>query len=160
MNLPGYLMALLLALPLLLFPLDLGLQKGARLGVEYAAFCAARAAATQIPARSPRQPCLTPAAYEAIRFAAAACLSAIASKRDLPRPEAAVVLRELVRRTEPNLRVEILDSQAQPRTCFAAQAEIIAEVSYRYFSPVPLSPLHTGGGVLFSARARAMLQTR
>jgi hypothetical protein len=156
----SYLLSLMLALPLLFFPFDLGLRKGTWLGVRYAAFCAARAAATQIPAHSQGRACLTPEAQNAIRHATAACLEAVVSKRNLPDLSSPGVVRELISRTETLLEVRILDSKAVAQTCFADHEEIIAEVSYRYLQPVPLSPLNGRDGVRFLARAQAMLQTQ
>src|SRR5579883_3159759 len=79
----SYLITLMTTLMLVFFTLDLGLRKGARLAVEYAAFCAARAAATRLPSPD-GSGCVR--ADQEVRHAAAACLAAVVSKADSGAP--------------------------------------------------------------------------
>lgn len=142
-----YLVTLPVALMLIFFTLDLGLRKGARLAVEYAAFCAARSAAVYMP--SPEGGCRS--ATNEARHAAAACLASVVSKRGVGNPASAGALHTLVARAEKQITVQLSGGCSH-------NGAVTARVSYQYRPELPLSPL-SGGGLTITASAQAMLQT-
>jgi hypothetical protein len=144
----SYLITLPVALMLIFFAFDLGLRKGARLAVEYAAFCAARAAAVHMP--SPTGGCQD--AEVMATHAAAVCLASIASKRGAGSLDAPGSLSGLVRSTERLVSVKLSGGCTH-------NGLITAEVSYQYGLAVPFSPLRQRGGLTMTASAQAMLQT-
>lgn len=148
-----YLVTLPLAFMFIFFALDVGLRKGARLAVEYAAFCAARAAAVYMPAADGT--CLD--ATEQATHAAAACLASVASKAAVqggpgqPQPG---VISQLVQTARTQHKVAVRLSSTCERN-----AVITAEVSYLYGPELPYSPLLQSGGLTMVASAQAMLQS-
>lgn len=142
-----YLVTLPIALMLIFFALDLGLRKGARLAVEYAAFCAARSAAVYMP--NPEGGCRS--ATSEARRAAAACLASVVSKRGVGSPASAGSVHTLVARAEKQISVQLSGGCVH-------NGAVTARVSYQYGPELPLSPL-SGGGLTITASAQAMLQT-
>lgn len=140
-----YLITLPIALMFLFFALDLGLRKGARLAVEYAAFCAARSAAVYMP--DPEGGCRS--ATSEARHAAAACLASVVSKRGVGSPASAGALHTLVARAEQQISVQLSGGCSHNGT-------VTARVSYQYGPQLPLSPL---GSLTITASAQAMLHT-
>jgi hypothetical protein len=146
-----YLITLPVALLFIFFALDLGLRKGARLAVEYAAFCAARSAAVYMP--DPNGGCRS--ATNEARHAAAACLASVVSKRGVGRPDSAGALHTLVARAEQKISVQLSGGCSH-------NGAVTARVSYEYGPELPLSPLSKSGGgrgLTITASAQAMLQT-
>lgn len=142
-----YLITLPVALLFIFFTLDLGLRKGARLAVEYAAFCAARSAAVYMP--DPEGGCRSADAQA--RHAAAACLASVVGKRGVGSPESAGAVHTLVARAERQITVQLSGGCAH-------NGAVTAKVSYKYGPELPFSPL-SGGGLTITASAQAMLQT-
>jgi Flp pilus assembly protein TadG len=143
-----YLATLPIALLFIFFTLDLGLRKGARLAVEYAAFCAARSAAVYMP--DPAGGCRSADAQA--RHAAAACLASVVGKRGVGSPESAGTVHTLVARAERQITVQLSGGCSH-------NGAVTAKVSYKYGPELPLSPLSSGGGLTITASAQAMLQT-
>lgn len=138
-----YLATLPIALAFIFFSLDVGLRKGARLAVEYAAFCAARSAAVYT----------TSSCADAVpqaRHAAATCLAAVVSKRDVTSPELPTAAHTLVLRAEAQIESVTLSC---PR-----RDELTAVVRYRYSPPLPYSPLGQAGPLTITASASAVPQ--
>lgn len=157
-----YLFAVIPALICLFFAYDVGISKGARLGVEYAAFCAARAAATQIPQNDKQGACASGDEMRAIRHAAAACLASVAKKDQVfGRLDMPGSLPALIRRTEGKTQVEIQDTGGRAKTCFGHNDVVQVEVSYQHDIALPLSPLAWSGSrpIEIKATAQAMLHT-
>lgn len=163
----SYIVGVFTALALLFFTFDLGLRKGARLAVEYAAYCGARAAATQLPTDDKSGACVSAAERDAVRTATAACLTAVVSKRgvfglELPGSPAIPMLIERAA-AEDKTRIRMFSEGSEIRTgdCIGHNALITVEVEYDHYLPVPLSPLNWGndGHVKMVAQAYAMLQT-
>lgn len=157
-----YLFALVPALCCLFFAYDVGLSKGARLAVEYAAFCGARAAATQIPKDDERGGCASGGEVQAIRHAAAACLASVVKKdRVLGRLDMPGSLPSLIQRAESRTQVEIQNENGGAQTCFKHNDVVQVEVSYRHDIYLPFSPLAWGNKrpITIKASAQAMLHT-
>lgn len=161
----SYLLAIMLALSLIFFTLDLGLRKGTRLAVEYAAYCGARAAATQMPRGDREGACLAGPEYEAIKLAVAACLASVVSKHDTANLESpgSPALRTLIARAERQIRVRVLGpgGEVQVGRCLGRDADVGVEVRFDHHLPIPMSPFNweRGGHVEMVAEAHAMLQT-
>lgn len=161
----GYLIAILLALVLIFFTLDLGLRKGARLAVEYAAYCGARAAATQMPRGDREGACLSSAEYEAIKLAASACLASVVSKEGTARPDVpgSGALPALIARASRKVKVRVLGAGGEVGIgrCLGRDADVGVEVRFDHHLPIPMSPFNwdRGGHVEMVAEAHAMLQT-
>lgn len=164
----SYFGAFMLALMVLFFSLDLGLRKGARLSVEYAAYCAARAAATQIPRGEADQAtghggCVSTEEREAITHAAAACLASVGSKGQALPLELPGEISRLINRTkrEHEVRVRILGPDGRESSCFTHNAVVTAEVRFKYLLSIPLSPLSLSepNGLVMTAQASQMLHS-
>src|SRR5262245_42530180 len=82
-----YVLSLMVALFLMFFAIDVGFRKATKLNVEYAAYCAARAAAVNFQNNSTRS-CDATAAQTAATAAAAACMAASVGKHGIPDPTA------------------------------------------------------------------------
>lgn len=173
----GYLLALIPALIFILFAFDLGLRKGTRLAVEYAAYCAARAAAVQLPRGEEERggAVASQDEIENVRRAAAACLASVSRKRTalsgqlnpfrsvidgIPLPfVTGAAINGLVERTIPNVSVRFVDGASGSRDRFAADEVVTVEVTYSDPMTVPLSPFNWLPRRPLVARAQAMLQT-
>lgn len=162
----SYLIGVGLALVVIFFTVDLGIRKGARLAVEYAAYCGARAAATQVPLNDQEGACLADEEQQAVKLAAAACLTSVVSKRGslgLDLPSAAASLAMLVKRADSQTTIRLLGSSGELQTgqCLGHNEEIAVEVSYDHYVPVPLSPFqwHGDGHTRMVAQASTMLHT-
>lgn len=164
----SYFGAFMLALMVLFFSFDLGLRKGARLSVEYAAYCAARAAATQIPRgeadqATARGACVSAEERDAITHAAAACLASVGSKRQALPLELPGEISRLINRTkkENEVRVRILGPDGRETSCFTHNAVVTAEVRFKYLLSIPLSPLSLSvpNGLVMTAQASQMLHS-
>lgn len=134
---PGsYLLALIVSLWFILFAFDLGLRKAARVTVEYAAFCAARAAAVNYNTYSGGlATCSSVTAQQAATRAAAACLAGVIGKSGTPDPSRAGAITALIDRAQKQVTVT-LDADCNP-----APTVVTATVNYNYTQRVPLSPL-------------------
>lgn len=154
----SYLIGFLLALMLIFFSLDLGLRKGARLAVEYAAYCGARAAATQLPLKDDNGACLSDEERTSVETATAACLASVVTKRGT-----LGILEQLVAQARSHTSILILNGGREVRSgnCLGHNAVVTVEVTYTHDIPVPMSPLfHLGDGTTkMVASASAMLQT-
>jgi hypothetical protein len=146
----SYLLTLPVALWFIFFTIDLGLRKGALLGVQYAAFCAARAAAVNLPPSGPGG-CNTSTATQAATRAAAACLAGFASKRGLPDPTVRGAVSQLVDRAQQQVTVTLEGGCSK-------SGVVTATVRYRYLLQLPLSPLSSRtGGSLMTASAQYLI---
>lgn len=148
----SYLLTLPVGLWFLFFTLDVGLRKGAELGVEYSAFCAARAAAVNFtPYRN--GPCNTSAATQAATRAAAACLAGFVSKRGVLDPTVRGAVTQLIDRAQQQVTVTLTGG------CSANSTVVTAVVQYRYLLRIPLSPLSSGSpsGWLMTASAQHLI---
>jgi hypothetical protein len=160
-----YLFALVPALIMIFFAYDVGISKGARLGVEYAAFCAARAAAVQIPKGQEKTggARLDGNELDEIKHAAAACLSSVAKKTYVfGRLDFPGVLGPLINRTKGKItELEIQNASGQRASSFGHNAVVQVKVTYRHDMYIPLSPLAWGNNrpIDISATAQAMLYT-
>lgn len=156
-----YLMALVPTMVFIFFAFDVGISKGARAATEYAAFCAARAAATQIPRNDSSGACLGGDEKDNIRHAAAACLASVVEKHGAIRMDIPGALDPLIARAEGRTQVEIQDQNGSPRSCFGHNDVVQVEVTYRHGLNFPFSPLSWGGNrpILIKATAQAMLHT-
>ncbi len=157
-----YFFALVPTLVCLFFAYDVGLSKGARAAVEYAAFCAARAAATQIPKNDQQGACVSGDEKDAIRHAAAACLASVVKKDQVAgRLDMPGSLPALIQRAEGQTQVEIQDASGGAKSCFGHNEVVQVEVSYKHDLYLPFSPLGWGGGrpLTIKASAQAMLHT-
>lgn len=161
----SYLIGVLLTLVIIFFTLDLGLRKGARLAVEYAAYCGARAAATQMPADDKEGACLNSSERQAIETATHACLAAVVSKRGtfgigLPGTGA---FGTLIDRARSQTELRILGPAGEIRNgdCIGHHDEISVAVRYTHQIPVPMSPFFWSGKghTVMVAQASAMLHT-
>jgi hypothetical protein len=148
----SYLLTLPLALGFIFFALDLGLRKGAQIGVEYAAFCAARAAAVNYRV-TPGSACDSTAAAQAATRAAAACMAAFVSKRGVPDPTLSGALLPLIDRAQKQVTVTLQGG------CSAQNGVVTAVVQYRYLLQMPMSPLSTGSqsATLMTASAQHLI---
>lgn len=157
-----YLMALVPALIFVFFAFDVGISKGTRVGVEYAAFCAARAAATQIPQEDRQGACVSSSERDAIRRAAAACLAAVVKKNNALPLELPGAITPMIDRAEDRTQIEIQDQNGNPKNCFGHNEVVQVEVTYKHDMSFPLSPLGWGGHrpIRIVASAQAMLHTR
>lgn len=161
----SYLLALIFSLIFLFFTVDLGLRSGTRVGVEYAAYCAARAAATQLPRQQERGggACVDGDEKKEVERAAAACLTAVAPKSGLSIRDDALVglpgplndINRLVNRTMGDVAVTF-DKQ-----CYGHNDLVKVSLVYRDRMAVPLSPLNwvRQGPLVMTAHAQAMLHT-
>lgn len=148
----SYFLCLPLAMGFLFFTIDLGLRKGVQLGVEYAAFCAARAAAVNFYA-TPTSSCDAAAAQAAATRAAAACMASFVSKRDAKNPAVAGNIRPLIDRAERQLTVT-LSGGCGGNGANSGSDTVTAEVQYRHLLRVPMSPLQSSTtGALVTASA-------
>lgn len=168
----SYLLALMFSLFFILFAFDLGLRKGTRAAVEYAAFCAARTAAVQIPIHDEKKRggCIDDARGAMVE-AASACLTSVASKRGISMTDQDVVwipgfspVDRLIARLAGQVSVSVRRQGAASgsgETCFPHNAVVDVEVSYTDTSRIPLSPLSwiSSGPLVYSASAPAMLHT-
>jgi hypothetical protein len=146
-----YLLALMVALWFMFFALDLGLRKGAQLSTEYAAFCAARAAAVHFNTYSGgKASCDADAAAQAALRAAAACMSGVVSKKGIPDPTSRGAVSLLVDRAQQQIRVTLSDG------CSGKSDSVTAEVYYTHRLLIPLSPL-SSGPVVMVARAQHLI---
>lgn len=146
----SYLLTLPIALWFIFFTVDLGLRKGALLGVQYAAFCAARAAAVNLPPSGPGS-CDTSAATQAAARAAAACLAGFVSKRGVPDPAVRGAVSQLIDRAQQQVTVTLEGGCSNSRV-------VTATVRYRYLLQLPLSPLSSrAGGSLMTASAQHLV---
>lgn len=134
---PGsYLLALIVSLWFILFAFDLGLRKAARVTVEYAAFCAARAAAVNYNTYSSgTASCSAVNAQLAATRAAAACMAGVVGKSGTPDPTRTGAITALIDRAQKQVSVT-LDADCNP-----APTVVTATVNYTYTQRVPLSPL-------------------
>ncbi len=162
----SYFFAFMLTLALIFLVIDLGMRKGARVAVEYAAYCAARAAATQLPSTEAKQnevgACMDDDEKEAIEHAAAACLASVASKRGLYFSlQVPGTISRLVKSTQKLVRVELMDEQMKAKKCFAHNDVITAVVHYKYTLLFPLSPLSylSSRGLEMTSSAKHMVHT-
>lgn len=175
----SYVLALMFSLFFIFFALDLGLRKGTRLAVEYAAFCAARAAAVEIP-RSDEQrngACMDDA-KQVIEHAARACLSSVASKGGVTLSDQAMILppgpfnpiTQLIERLRGKVQISVQSEGGGPGTrggsgsggaCFSHNDVLRVEVTYTDPFRLPLSPLSwvKSGPLQYRASARAMLHS-
>ena len=132
----SYLLTLPIALWFIFFTVDLGLRKGALLGVQYAAFCAARAAAVNYNTYSGGlATCSAVTAQQAATRAAAACMAGVIGKSGTPDPSRAGTITALIDRAQKQVTVT-LDADCNP-----APTVVTATVNYNYTQRVPLSPL-------------------
>lgn len=159
-----YFFALVPALVAIFFAFDTGISKGARLATEYAAFCAARAAAVQMPKGQERSggACLDGNEEQAIRRAAAACLASVVKKTGAPmRLDMPGALDPVIARAENQTQVEIQNANGTRQTCFGHNDVVQVEVRYRHDLYLPFSPLAWGGNrpIEIRAAAQAMLHT-
>jgi hypothetical protein len=159
-----YFFALVPALVAIFFAFDTGLSKGARLGTEYAAFCAARAAATQMPKGEETSggACASGAERDAIRHAAAACLASVVKKTSaVGRLDMPGGLDPVISRAESQTQIEIQDQNGGSKNCFGHNEVVQVEVRYRHDMYLPFSPLAWGGNrpLEIKATAQAMLHT-
>ncbi len=146
-----YLISLMVALWFMFFALDLGIRKGVQLNVEYAAYCAARAAAVHLNTYSAgKVSCDTAAATTAAKRAAAACLAGVVSKSGIPNPMIRGEITRLVDRAEKQVAVLLSNG------CAANVDSVTAEVRYTHQLLIPLSPLSTGPSVMI-ARAQHLI---
>lgn len=146
-----YLLSLMVALWFMFFTLDLGLRKGVQLNLEYAAFCAARAAAVNFHTYSGgKVSCDANAAAQAALRAAAACMSGSVSKQGIPDPALPGAVSLLVDRAQQQLKVTLSDG------CSNKSDSVTAEVSYTHRLLIPLSPLSNGPAVMI-ARAQHLI---
>lgn len=164
----SYFFAFLLALIFIFFAIDLGLRKGARVAVEYGAYCAARAAATQLPSSEAEKneagACLDQTELDAIEHAASACVASVASKRgvflSLELPGA---ISRLIKNTrkEHKIKVRLLDENKREKRCFGHNEVVTAELHYLHTLSFPLSPLSLAApdGLEMVARASHMVHT-
>ncbi len=144
----SYLITLTVALFFIFFAIDLGLRKGAKLGVEYAAYCAARAAAVNFQ-NNPSRICDAPTAQTAATRAAAACMAGFVSKRSYPNPTVNGVVSQLVDRAAQQVTVTLSGG------CSTNSDVVTATVQYRYLLNIPFSPLSgRSGGTLMTASAQ------
>ncbi len=156
-----YLMALIPTLIFIFFAFDTGISKGTRLAVEYAAFCGARAAATQIPKGDQQGACVSGDEKAAIKRAAAACLASVVKKNNSLPMELPGALTRLIDRAEQRTEVEIQNQSGGSATCFGHNDVVQVEVSYKHDMYFPFSPLNWGGNrpITIKATAQAMLHT-
>lgn len=161
----SYLIGVILALIIIFFTFDLGLRKGARLAVEYAAYCGARAAATQLPVTEKEGACLSAEEKKAIATATHACLAAVVSKRGtlgigLPGTGA---FATLIDRASSQTQLRILGPSGELNVddCVGHNDEVTVEVTFEHKIPVPLSPFFWGsdGHTVMVAQASTMLHT-
>lgn len=161
----SYMFAVVLALIIIFFTFDLGIRKGARLTVEKAAQCAARAAQTQLPRNNETGACVDQDKLDAIQQAAAACLAAVVSKRntvglELPGSSALPIL---IKRAQDRTKIRLFsdDKELFNGDCVGHNAELVVELRYDHYLPIPLSPFRWGnnGHIEMVAEARAMLHT-
>lgn len=144
----SYLVIVPMAMAFIFFTLDLGLRKGVKLGVEYAAFCAARAAAVNFH-DTPTSSCNMAAAQAAASRAAAACMAPFVSKRGTPDPTVAGAIRPLIDRAQQQVTVTLTGG------CQDTSRVVTAQVQYRHLIRVPMSPLGSGAnGTLITASAQ------
>lgn len=178
----SYFLALLLALFFLFFALDLGIRKGKRLGVEYASFCAARAAAVLVPKGQERKggADVEEGERREVRYAAAACLLAVADKgRFMPlsamtfqalkngNPTPFITGPFLSKYLElyvlPNVAVFFRDpgnpGNGQEKLHYdRGSPNLLVEIQYKDRSHVPFSPLNPKGGLgVFIQPSRTMI---
>lgn len=159
----SYLIGVLFCLVIIFFTFDLGLRKGARLAVEYAAYCGARAAATQMPLDDKDGACLSSDERRAIETATHACLAAVVSKRavfgiGLPGTGAFGTLINRAR-SQTKLRIVGPDGEISDGGCVKGNREIAVEVTFEHQIRVPLSPFFWAGNghTVMVAQASAML---
>lgn len=147
-----YLFTLMIAMWFIFFAIDLGLRKGAQLSVEYAAYCAARAAAVRLNTYSAgKVTCDAAAAKTAATRAAAACLSGVVSKRGVPDPTSSGAISLLIDRAQQQLTVTLSDA------CTKADA-VTADVSFTYKLRIPMSPLSgSSTATVMYARAQHLI---
>ena len=157
-----YLIALVPTLIFIFFAFDVGVSKATRVGVEYAAFCGARAAATQAPQQDRQGACVSGQEKDAIRRAAAACLASVVKKNGAMMLELPGAITPLIDRAEERTEIEIQDQGGRPKNCFGHNEVIQVEVTYKHDIAFPLSPLGWGGHrpIKITASAQAMLHTR
>lgn len=169
----SYLLALMFSLFFILFAFDLGIRKGTRLAVEYAAFCAARTAAVRIPIGDENKSgaCLDDATQEMVH-AASACLTSVASKQNIDMSDRDVFwlpgllnpVDRLISRLRGHVSVTVREKGAAKGSsaqCFPHNAMLEVEVQYTDRSSIPLSPLSwiNGGPLIYKATAPAMLHS-
>lgn len=157
-----YFFAIVPTLVCLFFVYDVGISKGARLAVEYAAFCGARAAATQIPQGDKQGACASGSERQAIRHAAAACLASVVKKDQVAgRLDMPGTIPALIQRAESRTQIEIQDENGASKTCFGHNDVVQVEVTYRHDIYLPFSPLAWGNRrpIQIKASAQAMLHT-
>lgn len=147
-----YLFTLMISMWFIFFAVDLGLRKGAQLSVEYAAYCAARAAAVRLNTYSAgKVTCDAAAAQLAATRAAAACLSGVVSKRGVPDPQSSGAISQLIDRAQQQLTVTLIDG------CTKADS-VTADVSFTYKLRIPLSPLSgSSTATVMYARAQHLI---
>lgn len=151
---PGsYLLALIVSLWFILFAFDLGLRKAARVTVEYAAFCAARAAAVNYNTYSGGQAtCSAINAQLAASRAAAACMAGVVGKSGTPDPTRIGAITALIDRAQKQVTVTL------NADCNPAPTVVTATVSYVYTQRVPLSPLtYQSSSTLMTASAQHLV---
>jgi hypothetical protein len=147
----SYLLTLPVTLWFIFFALDLGLRKGAELGVEYAAYCAARAAAVNFTAVR-NGPCDNALATQAATRAAAACMAAFVSKRGIKDPTVTGSVTQLIDRAQQQVTVTLQGG------CGTHSTVVTAVVQYRYLLRIPLSPLSGSvNGSLMTASAQHLI---
>lgn len=148
----SYLLMVPMAMAFMFFTIDLGIRKGVQLGVEYAAFCAARAAAVNFHA-TPTSSCDGVAAQAAATRAAAACMAAFVSKKGTPNPTVAGSITPLVDRAQQQLTVTL--SGGCSSTGNSTSTAVTATVQYKQLLRVPMSPLSSSTtGTLVTASAQ------
>jgi hypothetical protein len=161
----SYLLALIFSLIMIFFAIDLGIRSGTRVAVEYAAYCAARAAATQVPRSDASGACWDDTEKQEVEKAAAACVVAVAPKQGLSMsaqplfylPGPFNPITSLVQRTLRRNDISV----SFGKKCFGHNEAIDVTVTYRDRMQVPLSPLNwmRRGPLEMTAHAAAMLQT-
>lgn len=146
----SYLITVPIAMAFIFFTIDLGIRKGVQLGVEYAAFCAARAAAVNFHA-TPTSSCDGVAAQAAATRAAAACMAAFVSKKGTPDPTVAGSITPLVDRAQQQVTVTLSGGCTGNST----SSTVTATVQYQQLLRVPMSPLSSSTtGTLVTASAQ------
>jgi len=148
-----YLLALMVTMWFMFFAFDLGLRKGAQISVEYAAFCAARAAAVNFHTYSGGNvSCDAAAAKRAATRAAAACMAAVVGKHAVPNPTVSGAISQLIDRAEQQISVS-LDGG-----CSGNTSVVTAEVKYTHRLEIMLSPLsNQSTPTVMTARAQHMI---
>jgi hypothetical protein len=156
-----YLMALIPTLIFIFFAFDVGISKGARLAVEYAAFCGARAAAVQLPKGQTSGAVVTGEAQEAIRRAAAACLASVVKKNGAQPLDSPGAMDPIIDKAEERTQVEIQNASGAPQSSFGHNEVVQVQVTYTHDIGFVFSPLYWGGNrpIKIKATAQAMLQT-